>query len=79
MSIAAGNHGDLRRKQNYSAAMLVEESRILEVCLFTTLRNNNTQLDYAQLLRDVVTIADEVDVQLKYQMLRYSSTHPVNT
>lgn len=33
VSIAAGNHGDLRRKQGYSAAMLVEESRILEVCL----------------------------------------------
>ncbi len=79
ISIAAGNHGDLRRKQGYSAAMLVEESRILEVCLFTTLHNHNTRLDYDQLLRDVVTIADEVDVQLKYQMLRYISTHPVNT
>lgn len=43
------------------------------------LHNNNSRQDYAQLLRDVVTIADEVDVQLKYQMLRYISTHPVNT
>jgi hypothetical protein len=66
ISIAGGNHGDLRRKQGYSAAMLVEESRILEVCLFTTLHKNNARLDYDQLLRDVVTIADEVEVQLKY-------------
>lgn len=33
ISIAAREHGDLRRKQGYTAAMLVEESRSLQVSL----------------------------------------------
>ena len=49
------------------------------MCLFTTLHKNNARLDYDQLLRDVVTIADEVEVQLKHQMLLYISAHPVTT
>ena len=69
ISVAASHHGDLRRKQGYSVAMVVEESRLLQVCLFTTLHKNTKQLDYAKLLPDVVTIADEVDAQLKQQIL----------
>ena len=34
LSIAAGQHGNLRRKQGYTVAMMIEESRILQVCLF---------------------------------------------
>jgi hypothetical protein len=34
ISIAAHEHGDLRRKQGYTAAMIVEESRILQVSIF---------------------------------------------
>jgi hypothetical protein len=69
ISIAASHHGDLRRKQGYSVAMVVEESRLLQVCLFSTLHKHTRQLDYEKLLPDVVTIADEVDAQLKQQML----------
>ena len=36
ISIAAREHGDLRRKQGYTAAMVVEESRILQVSIFNT-------------------------------------------
>jgi hypothetical protein len=79
ISIAASHHGDLRRKQGYSVAMVVEESRLLQVCLFTTLHKNTKQLDYAKLLPDVVTIADEVDAQLKQQMLRYMAANAVGT
>jgi hypothetical protein len=52
-------------------AMVVEESRLLQVCLFTTLHKNTNRLEYSKLLPDVVIIADEVDAQLKQQMLRY--------
>jgi PAS domain S-box-containing protein len=45
ISLAASHHGNLRRQQGYSAAMLVEESRILEVCLFTTLHKNATRVE----------------------------------
>ena len=71
ISKAAAAHGDLRRKQGYTVAMMVEESRLLQVSIFTVLHENVTQLEFEALLPDVVTIADEVDAQLKEQMLRF--------
>ena len=77
ISVAASHHGDLRRKQGYTVAMVVEESRLLQVCLFTTLHKNTHLIEYSKLLLDVVTIADEVDAQLKQQMLRYMEANAV--
>jgi hypothetical protein len=71
VSEAAGHHGNLRRKQGYTVAMAVEESRLLQVTIFSTLHNNVNSLEFSALLADVVTIADEVDAQLKQQMLRF--------
>jgi hypothetical protein len=71
ISKAAAEHGDLRRKQGYTVAMAVEESRLLQVTIFSTLHKNVKNLEYGMLLPDVVTIADEVDAQLKEQMLRF--------
>jgi hypothetical protein len=71
ISEAASVHGDLRRKQGYTVAMVVEESRLLQVTIFTTLHENVKHLEFDLLLPDVVTIADEVDAQLKQQMLRF--------
>jgi len=71
ISKAAADHGDLRRKQGYTVAMMVEESRLLQVSIFSILHENVKQLEYSALLPDVVTIADEVDAQLKEQMLRF--------
>jgi len=69
VSVAAGHHGELRRKQGYTAAMVVDESRILQVSIFSTLHRNEHRVKFSQLLPDVVTIADEVDAQLKEQIL----------
>jgi hypothetical protein len=71
ISKVAAEHGDLRCKQGYTVAMMVEESRLLQVSIFTTLHQNVKQLEFDALLPDVVTIADEVDAQLKEQMLRF--------
>jgi hypothetical protein len=71
ISEAAAHHGDLRYKQGYTVAMVVEESRLLQVTIFTTLHKNTKNLEFSTLLPNVVTIADEVDAQLKQQMLRY--------
>jgi len=79
ISVAASHHGDLRRRQGYTVAMVVEESRLLQVCLFTILHKNNSQIEYSKLLPDVVTIADEVDAQLKQQMLRYMEANAVGS
>jgi len=67
-SDAAIAHGKLRYEQGYSPAMLVHESRILQVTLFGTLQNNLSFLDFSLLLPDVMTIADEVDAQLTQSM-----------
>jgi hypothetical protein len=71
ISAAAAFHGDLRRKQGYTVAMVVEESRLLQVSIFTMLHENVKHIEFGLLLPDVVTIADEVDAQLKEQMLRF--------
>ena len=71
ISGAAAIHGDLRRKQGYTVAMAVEESRLLQVAIFSMLHKDVKRLDCSTLLPDVVTIADEVDVQLKRQILRF--------
>ena len=71
ISKVAAEHGDLRRKQGYTVAMMVEESRLLQVSIFTTLHQNVKQLEFNALLPNIVTIADEVDAQLMEQMLRF--------
>jgi DNA-binding response OmpR family regulator len=71
ISMAARDHGALRLKQGYTAAMVVEESRILQVSIFSTLQRNLCGVDFSKLLLDVVTIADEVDSQLKQAMFSY--------
>jgi YesN/AraC family two-component response regulator len=70
-SPAASEHGKLRYQQGYTAQMLVHESRILQVTLFGTLKNNMNALDFSVLLPDVMTIADEVDAQLTQSMERF--------
>jgi hypothetical protein len=71
ISEAAAIHGDLRYRQGYTVAMAVEESRLLQVSIFSMLHKNVKHLDFSALLPDIVTIADEVDAQLKQQMLRF--------
>jgi ActR/RegA family two-component response regulator len=71
VSLAAAKHGALRREQGYTAAMLVEESRMLQVSIFQTLQNNLSKIDFSLLLAGVMTIADEVDSQLSQQMASY--------
>jgi CheY-like chemotaxis protein len=68
ISTAAEEHGRFRRQQGYSAAMLVEESRMLQVSIFETLQKNLATIDFSILLNAVMTIADEVDSQLSQAM-----------
>jgi len=70
-SAAAVAHGKIRKLQGYTPAMLVHDSRILQVTLFGTLQKNLSALDFSLLLPDVMTIADEVDSQLTQAMESY--------
>jgi hypothetical protein len=71
MSDAAHEHGMLRRLQGYTLAMMVEESRMLEVSIFRTLQLNREQMDFKVVMMDVMTIADEVDSQLSKAIASY--------
>ena len=73
VSVAAEQHGRLRRQQGYSAAMMVEESRMLQVSIFEILQRNLASIDFSILLNAVMTIADEVDSQLSQAMDSYIS------
>jgi len=70
-SESASNHGLERRRQGYTAAMMVEESRIFQVTIFHTLQKNLGSIDFSVLLLGVMTIADEVDSQLSQAMKSY--------
>jgi CheY-like chemotaxis protein len=71
VSPAAALHGLNRRRAGYSASMLVEESRILQVTIFKTLQNNLATIDPSLLLPGLMTIADEVDSQLSQAMASF--------
>jgi hypothetical protein len=70
-SAAAVAHGKLRYLQGYTPAMLVDESRILEVTVFGMLHSNLNSLDFSLLMPDVTAIADEVDGQLRQSIGGY--------
>ena len=72
-STAAVAHGRMRKSQGYTSAMLVHDSRILQVTLFGTLQRNLNALDFSLLLPDVMTIADEVDSQLTQAMESFTN------
>jgi DNA-binding response OmpR family regulator len=69
--LAAVEHGKIRHSQGYTVAMLVEESRVLQVSIFETLQNNLSTVDFSLVLLDVMTIADEVDSQLKQTIVGF--------
>jgi CheY-like chemotaxis protein len=58
-------HGQIRCAQGYTAPMIVQESRMLQVCIFETIERNLPTVDFTKVLPDIMIIADEVDWQLK--------------
>jgi DNA-binding response OmpR family regulator len=78
-SAAAVIHGELRFRQGYTPAMLVHESRLLQVAIFGTLQKNLNHLDFSLLLPDVMAVADEIDSQLTQSMESYMKLMPKAT
>ena len=70
-SEAAKKHGRLRRVQGYTPAMMVAESRMLQVSIFETLQQHVEETVPRVLLLSVMVIADEVDSQLAQAMSSY--------
>jgi hypothetical protein len=65
---SAHDHGKVRFDQGYSVPMLVEESRLLQVSIFHTLRRFQKSLDPNLMMSGVIIIADECDAQLKHSV-----------
>jgi ActR/RegA family two-component response regulator len=76
-TVSAWEHGITRRKQGYTAAMIVEESRMLQVSLFQTLQANLDKVNFSMVLMDVMVIADEVDRQLSEAMRSYMESRNI--
>jgi CheY-like chemotaxis protein len=68
----AAEHGANRFRQGYTAAMLVEEFRMLQSSIFHTLQQNLANIDYSVSLDGVMTIADEIAFQLRQAVGRYT-------
>jgi DNA-binding response OmpR family regulator len=79
VSEAAVQHGKVRQSQGYSVPMIIEESRILQVSIFNTLQKNLSTVDFSLLLTDVMTIADEVDSQLKQTITSFMGQTAAST
>ncbi len=73
VSTSAVQHGIDRRRQGYTASMMVEESRILQVTIFHTLQENIGVLDFSVLMKGIMAIADEVDSQLSQAMKSFTA------
>jgi ActR/RegA family two-component response regulator len=71
ISRAAQEHGILRRRQGYTASMMVKESCLLQLSIFRSLQDNLTNIDFNFILLSVMTIADEVEWQLSQAMDSY--------
>jgi hypothetical protein len=67
----AAEHGVARRKQGYSAAMMVEEARMLQISIFKSLHDNLDHIEFRLLLSDVMRLANEVDAQLSRAVACY--------
>jgi DNA-binding NarL/FixJ family response regulator len=70
-SAGASQHGMDRCDQGYTAAMMVTESRMLQVTIFHTLHKHLDSIDCSVLLLGVMAIADECDSQLAQAMTSY--------
>ena len=68
----AAEHGVSRFGHGYTAAMLVDEYRILQASIFTMLQNNLIKIDYSIVLADVMAIADEIAFQLSQAIVSYT-------
>jgi hypothetical protein len=71
-----GKNAGSSRASGYSSAMLIHESRILQVAIFGTLHKSLSTLDFNLLLPDVMIIADEVDAQLTQTMDAFTKARP---
>ncbi|HTZ57861.1 MAG TPA: response regulator [Acidobacteriaceae bacterium] len=71
-SSGAAEYGASRFRHGYSASMLADEFRALQLSIFHTLQRNLARIDPSILLSAVMTIADELNAQLSRALKAYA-------
>jgi hypothetical protein len=74
ISLAAREHGEIRCGQGYTAAMMVDEARFLEVRIFTALQRNRCRMDRRQVLADIVASATLARVKKEMALPRVAAS-----
>jgi CheY-like chemotaxis protein len=69
-------HGQSRYRQGYTAPLIVQESRLLQVSIFETIQRNLSTVDFTSVLPDIMIIADEVDSELKQAIGSFLAAQP---
>lgn len=79
--IHAAELGDIRRKQGYSASMLVDELRVLERIVLLAVERNLIRIDLSTLFRQLRVMNEFFRVQLKEAVDAYMAgpTPPLHT
>ena len=62
---AAFMHGETRKQQGYSAEMIVEETRLVETCIFNTVQANLLNINISRIIPDLILITDSSQRQLR--------------
>jgi CheY-like chemotaxis protein len=77
-SMAALQHGAIRRRQGFRSQVLAEEARALQVAVFEAIERNIDRIDLGQLPATLTAIADEVNAQLLQSLTGYENEKPVD-
>ena len=77
-ALSESHHGERRRAQGYSAAMMANESRMLQSSIFDTLDANMDHFDFSLLMGSVMTIADELSSELAQAMKSYLNPYALD-
>ncbi|HET7441489.1 MAG TPA: response regulator [Terriglobales bacterium] len=69
----ATEHGRLRRKQKYSAPLLVEDARAVDEAIYQVVQKNLLSVDVSYLIADLGTVNSVLEIQLKESLKAYTS------
>jgi ActR/RegA family two-component response regulator len=72
---AAKQHGRLRREQGYTIPLIVEETRILERVIYSTIQANLLNANFSSLIPDIIRIGDTAQEHLKASLEAYTESH----
>ncbi|GAC1435220.1 MAG: hypothetical protein NVS1B11_19750 [Terriglobales bacterium] len=61
----------MRRKQGYTVSMLIEETCMLQNCIFNLIHDNLLIGDFSLLIPDMIRISNSLQMQLKSSLLAF--------